>query len=305
MIQLQRYLVRLGAVMSVLLVVAASSPSAQAQELNCRVSINYRQLSGSGFTFLDELRTLVAQYLNRNTWTDDRFLSEERIECNIQIIFQENITLTSFRARLILTSRRPIYGTTQNTNVLLINDENWQFDFSVGTPLVFETERFNAMTSVLDFYAYIMLGYDYDTFSELGGEAHFQKARRILELAQAQRGIGWDALGGNRSRAQLITQLLDPRFEPLRRAYFAYHFDGLDHFVPDTDGARRTVLDVLSIMQALDQDLSRQYTIDLFFSTKFQELTAIFQQSQLSAQAYGILTEVDPSHLTHYNNLVQ
>lgn len=305
MIQLQRYLVRLGAVLGVLLVVAVSSPTAQAQELNCRVSINYRQLSGSGFTFLDELRPLVQQYLNRNTWTDDRFLSEERIECSMQIIFQEGITLTSFRARLILTSRRPIYGTTQNTNVLQINDENWQFDFSVGTPLVFETERFNALTSVLDFYAYIMLGYDYDTFSELGGEAHFQKARRILELAQARRGIGWDTLGGTRGRAELITQLLDPRFELLRRAYFAYHFDGLDHFITDTNGARRTVLDVLSIMQTLDQDLSRQYTIDLFFSTKFQELTAIFQQSQLSSQAYGILIEVDPSHLTHYNNLVQ
>ena len=305
MIQLQRYLVRLGAIMGVLLALAAWSPIAQAQELFCRVTLNYRQLSGSGFTFLDELKQLTQQYLNRNTWTDDRFRQEERIECSMQIIFREAITLTSFRAQLILTSRRPIYGATQNTKVLEIKDENWQFDFSQGTPLVFETERFNALTSVLDFYAYIMLGYDYDTFSELGGEAHFQKARRILELAQARRGIGWDALGGTRGRAELITQLLDPRFEPLRRAYFAYHFDGLDHFISDTDGARRTVLDVLSIMQALDQDLSRQYTIDLFFSTKFQELTAIFQQSQLSAQAYGILTEVDPSHLTQYNTLVQ
>jgi len=288
-----------------LLAVAAWAPGAQAQELSCRVSINFRQLGGSSFTYLNELRQLIGEYINRNTWTEDRFLPEERIECSMQIIFQEAITLTSFRAQIILTSRRPIYGTSQNTNVLQLNDENWQFDFSQGTPLVFETERYNAMTSVLDFYAYIMLGYDYDTFSELGGQEHFQKARRILELAQARGAIGWDALGGDRGRADLINQLLDSRFEPLRRAYFAYHFYGLDHFISDTQNARLAVFDVLGTMQALDLDLSRQYTIDLFFSTKFQELTAIFEQSQLSAQAYGILIEVDPSHLTQYNSLVE
>jgi len=288
-----------------LLAVAGWAPGAQAQELSCRVSINFRQLGGSSFTYLNELRQLIGEYINRNTWTEDRFLPEERIECSMQIIFQEAITLTSFRAQIILTSRRPIYGTSQNTNVLQLNDENWQFDFSQGTPLVFETERYNAMTSVLDFYAYIMLGYDYDTFSELGGQEHFQKARRILELAQARGAIGWDALGGDRGRADLINQLLDSRFEPLRRAYFAYHFYGLDHFISDTQNARLAVFDVLGTMQALDLDLSRQYTIDLFFSTKFQELTAIFEQSQLSAQAYGILIEVDPSHLTQYNSLVE
>lgn len=305
MIRLQQYLMHLSAAVCVLLAAAAWSPPAQAQELFCTVSINYRQLNGSGYTFLDELKQLIQQYINRNAWTNDRFLQEERIDCSMQIVFQEALTQTSFRAQLILTSRRPIYGTAQNTTVLQVNDESWQFEFSQGTPLVFETERYNALTSVLDFYAYIMLGYDYDTFSELGGEEHFEKARRILELSQTQGGIGWEALGGDRSRAELITQLLDARFEPLRRAYFAYHFDGLDHFVSDTQNARATVLDVLATMRTLYQDLSRQYTLDLFFSTKFQELTAIFQQSQLSAQAYGLLTEVDPSHLTSYNSLVQ
>ncbi len=305
MIRLQRYLVRLSMVACLLLAMAGWAPGAQAQELSCRVSINFRQLSGSSFTYLNDLRQLIGEYLNRNAWTDDTFLSGERIVCQMQIIFEEAITLTSFRAQIVLTSRRPIYGTSQNTNVLQINDDNWQFDFSQGTPLVFETERYGALTSVLDFYAYIMLGYDYDTFSELGGEEHFRKARRILELAQARGGIGWDALGGDRGRAELITQLLDPRFEPLRRAYFAYHFYGLDHFISDPRNARLAVFDVLGTMQALDQDLSRQYTIDLFFSTKFQELTAIFQQSPLSVQAYGILTEVDPSHLTQYNSLVE
>jgi len=222
----------------------------------------------------------------------------------MQIVFQEALTQTSFRAQIVVASRRPIYGTTQSTNVVQINDDAWQFEYSQGTPLMFETERFNALTSVLDFYAYVMLGYDYDTFSELGGEPHFQKARRIFELAQAQSALGWDALGGGR-RANIVRQLLDPRFKPLREAYFRYHFDGLDHFLLDPQRARQQVLDVIGAMQVLYDELSRQYTLDLFFTSKYQELTAIFKDSPLGTQAYALLREVDASHSATYDTLVQ
>lgn len=288
-----------------LLLTATWSTPLAAQAMRCDVSVNYRQLTGSGFTFLDDLDQLIAEYVNRNSWTTDRFRQEERIECSLQVVINEALTLTSFNAQLILTLRRPIYGTEQNTNILQISDGNWQFEYAQGTPLIFETERYNALTSVLDFYVYLMLGYDYDTFSELGGQPHFQKARRILEIAQSRSGVGWDALGGDRSRAELINQLLDPRFEPLRKAYFQYHFYGLDHFTTETENARSAVLEVITNLQELDDQLSRQYAIDLFFASKHKELAAIFKQSQLSAQAYGILTDVDPSNLTSYNELVQ
>lgn len=278
---------------------------ARNQEMLCDVTVNYRQLSGSSFTFLQELETLIEEYINKNTWTEDRFRPEERIQCSMQLIFQEALTQTSFRAQLIVTSRRPIYGTEQNSNVLQINDNSLQFEFSQGTPLIFDTERYNPLTTVLNFYVYIMLGYDYDTFSELGGQPYFQKARRMVEIAQARNGVGWDALGGDRSRAELVTQLMDPRFEPLRKAYFQYHFYGLDHFTTDTDEARAAVLEVLTTLKELYEHLSRQYTTDLFFSTKYKELAAIFEKSSLSSQAYSILTEVDPSNLTSYNVLVQ
>jgi hypothetical protein len=223
----------------------------------------------------------------------------------MQIVIQEALTLTSFRARLILTSLRPIYGTTQNSRVLQVNDSEWQFEYAQGTPLTFDVERYNALTSVLDFYAYVMLGYDYDTFSELGGASHFQKARRIAELAQSQNATGWSAAGDDRNRIALITQLLDPRFVPLRKAYFQYHFGGLDHFVGQTQEARGTVLEVLRSLEEFYQNLSRQYTLDLFFGTKYQELAGIFQDSPVSSEAYALLSSVDPSHLTEYNQLVQ
>ncbi len=302
---MHRALPSLACLATAALLAALTAPAAQAQEFLCTATVDYRQLSGAKYTYLDELAREVEEYMNQHTWTTDRYQRHERIECSMQIVFQEAMTLTSFRARLILTSLRPIYGTTQNTRVFQVNDADWQFDYAQGTPLVFEIERFDPLTSVLDFYAYVMLGYDYDTFNELGGTAHLQKARRIMELAQAQGAIGWNEVGSDRGRATLITQLLDPRFVPLRKAYFQYHFFGLDHFVSDTNNARLAVLEVLKTMDALYQEVSRSYTLDLFFGTKYQELAALFEASPLSADAYARLSEIDPSHLTEYNRLVQ
>ncbi|MFQ5569959.1 MAG: DUF4835 family protein, partial [Rhodothermales bacterium] len=151
-----------------LLLAMWGASTAQAQEFNCIVRVNYSQLSGAKYTYLEELQRDIMGYLNNNTWTEDRFQEEERIECSMDVIIEEALTLTSFRARLVLTSRRPIYGTTQNSNIFQVNDEEWQFDYAQGSPLIFEVERFDPLASLIDFYAYIMLGYDYDSFSELG-----------------------------------------------------------------------------------------------------------------------------------------
>ncbi len=276
-----------------------------AQEFECRVTLNYQKLQGSDYTYLDELRTEIEEYLNERRWTEDRFEEFERIDCTFQIFIEEAVSLTSFRARLIPAIRRPIFGTTQSTTVAQFNDAEWQFTYAQGTPLIYDPERFDPLTSMLDFYAFVLLGYDYDTFSELGGTPHFEKARRIAERAQSFGAAGWSQLSGDRGRTQLITQLLDPRFRPLRKAYFDYHFNGLDHFVSATDRARTATLSTLQELNILIQSLGRQYAIDLFFSAKFQELPFLFEGSALSSQAYGLLVELDPSHLSDYNMLVQ
>ena len=279
-------------------------PQIQAREFLCTASVNYRQLEGSGFEFLDELKELVEDYMNNNSWTDDRFETYELILCSIQIVFVDNFSMTSFQAQLVLTSSRPIYGTTARTTLLQISDNQWQFNYSQGAPLIFETERFDQLTSVLDYYAYLMLGYDYDAFSELGGEAHFQKAKRIQQLASTANAVGWSTLESD-GRARIIDQMTAPQYKPLREAYFKYHFNGLDHFTRDTATAREAVLEVLTILQQLYQDLTRQYVFDIFFSTKYHELVGLFDQSSVSSTAYDLLVEVDPSHLTSYNALIE
>lgn len=292
----------LMAVAAVLL--AASARTAASQEFNCSVSVDYTTLTGSDFGFLGQLEQRLEEYVNQRNWTEDRFRPNERIECSMSVVFEEAPSLTSFRARLIIALRRPIYNTTQHTTVVQFNDQNWQFNYAQGQSLVFNLEQYDPLVSIIDFYAYVLLGYDYDTFSELGGTAHFETARRIAERAQSQSAPGWSQIGSDRGRMNLITQLLDPRMRPLRTAYFDYHFRGLDRFTTETDAARTAILDVLVSLDELYEEVARQYATDLFFSAKYTELPSVFQEWQRSAEAYDYLRRLDPSHTSTYQELV-
>lgn len=278
---------------------------ATAQELSCEVQLDRSQLSGSDFSFLDDLERQIQEYMNTQSWTDDEFLPQERIVCSMQIVVLESVSLSEFRARLIVTTRRPIYGTSQSTTVARINDSEWQFEYGRGTSLRFDPERYDPLTSVLDFYAYVILGYDYDTFSELGGTDHFEAARRVANRAEGSGDPGWSSTSSQRNRRQLIGDLLAQRNQPLRRAYYRYHLKGLDRFVEAPEEARKAVIDVVESLQELSQNLSNWYPLDLFFATKYQELTALFADGSLQDRAYNLLTQVDPSHSTEYNKLVQ
>lgn len=277
---------------------------AVAQEFFCSVDVNNSQLSGNDYSYLRDLAREIEAYINDRAWTNDRFREEERIECRMQITFLEAVTLTSFRASLVVSTRRPIYGTTQALTIVSISDQDWRFDYAQGTPLIFDIDRYDPLTSVLDFYAYIVLGYDYDTFSPLGGTPHFERARLIADLAQSQSAPGWSPLGNDRSRGELIAQIQEPRFQPLRQAYFDYHFNGLDKFIIRPDESRAAVLEVLTSLRDLYDQVSRSYVLDLFFMTKSTELISIFLDSPLAGQAYDLLTTVDPANLAAYDQMI-
>ncbi|HYE96208.1 MAG TPA: DUF4835 family protein [Rubricoccaceae bacterium] len=281
------------------------SPPARAQELNCTVAVDYTALQGNEFQFLSELREEIRRYLNDRSWTEDVYQDRERIDCGFNITFRQAEGLSRFQAQLVVTSTRPIYGTPQRTNVFAIQDDDWTFDYNRGQGLIFNPARFDSFVSVLDFYAYLILGYDYDTFSELGGEPYFERARQIAELARGVGALGWEQAGDERTRSALIQQLLDPRYQPLRIALFEYHFGVLDHFATEHEAAWDRAVGVLERLFTLYEELGvRRYATDLFWSAKHQELAALLADAPRRSDAYDLLVEMDPPHQTTYDALI-
>lgn len=295
---------RSGFALFLLLLLAGSLP-AHAQELNCRVTVDIRQLAGTEYTYLrTDLAEQIETYLNTQPWTDDTFLDEERIDCTVEVVFLEAVGMNDFRAQLTIFSRRPIYGTTDQVQVLRHSDSNWAFSYVQNQPLQRVLERYDPLTSVLDFYAFLIVGYDYDTFGEFGGTRHFEQAQRVASLGEASGAAGWSGIGQESSRGNFVQQLLDPNLRPLRKVYFDYHFGGLDHFLRDTERARTVVLNALEQLKTLYQRENRRpYVMNVFLSAKADELVAMFQGSPYARQVFDLLMQVDPSRSETYNRL--
>lgn len=288
-----------------LLTLAAAS--AQAQELACQVTINRSALSGNEYVFLDDLEDAVFRYLNNRAWTDDVYSDRERIDCSFQITLTEATSLSSFAAQLVVQVYRPIYGTAQRSTSLLLRDDSWTFNYTRGQSLIYDPNRFDALTSVLDFYANIILGVDYDSFAELGGTEYYERARVITELGRSNASApGWGQdLTEERSRYALVEQFLDPRFEPLRRAHFTYHYHVLDHFVIQPQIAWAEALVMLQELHEMYQQFNRrQYATDVFYGARYQELTALLSDAPERNQAYALLSEMDQAHIGSYDALV-
>lgn len=276
------------------------------QELNCSVSINDDQLEGASFSYLTELKPRVEEYLNEYRWTEHSFQEVEQIECQIQIIFEQANNNYDYTARAIISVKRPVFGTTIRTTSVILSDELWAFNYPQGHSLIHDELQFDELTGLLDFYAYLILGYDFDSFSPLGGTPYFEKAQNVIELAQTTSALGWSRASNNRrNRVTLVNDLLNSSYSPLRRAFYQYHRQGLDVFLTNESEARANILVALTSIRDTRRRVTNNYLFDIFFNTKAREIAGIFLNAPTSVRirAYNILSETDPSHLSEYSEL--
>ncbi len=285
----------------------AAPPSVQAQELQCTVNVDFSQLQNtnvSDVAFLNDFGIEVGEYLNNQRWTNDRFEEVERIACSFVIAFTERPTQTTFRARLVVTSQRPIYGTRQSTSMLKVADEGWDFEYVQGQSLTRDPNRIDRLTALLDYYAYLILGYDYDSFAPLGGTPFFEQAFDIVTRAQGEAINGWTSFGADRTRSQIVQELTDPRYLPVRQAYYAVHRLGVDAFIDDPEIARTAVLAALRSFEDVADQAANPYVLDIFFDTKSVAIVGMLSRSSQSSEAYALLLTLDPTRSSAYGALV-
>lgn len=299
---LKSYILLSGLVMSI--PVLSLPVGLKAQELKVDVSVDKSKINSSSIDFIDNLKPAIENYMNNFSWTTDRYLPSERIQASMQIILNSVDNNYNFTATVIIQTERPVYNTTNTTPVMLLSD-TWSFQYTPNQSLVHNEFRFSPLASQLDFYAYLILGYDYDTFSPLGGTPLFQHAQKITDMAQSNGGQGWSSGAGPRSRYALITDLLDPNYEDLRRASYEYHRQGLDLFTSNTDSARQHMYHALELIRQAQQQTTDTYPFSIFFDTKFKEIVSAFQDAgtDMRLRVYRLLSNLDPAHLTEYEKL--
>ena len=289
------------------IITLSSEKQVAAQEFNCSVNINDEQLEGTSYDYVKQsLATELTAYINDFRWTETEVLEHERINCQINIVLTSASTDYTYSAEAVISARRPIYGTIQETSSIIVSDQAWQFSYPEGRSLVHDELTFEALTGFIDYYAYLMLGYDFDSFAELGGSDYFAKAQDVVDLAQSSNTIGWTRSSNNRrNRFTLVADMMNSSYNDLRLAYYKYHREALDSFTQNPDQARAAALAALELIQTTKRRSTSNFLFDLFFDSKSREIAAILTdaESQVRLAAYTILSETDQAHLSDYKNL--
>lgn len=277
-----------------------------AQELNCTVNVNARQVEGSERTMFQNLEKAIFQLVNGTKWTNDEFEPEERIDCSILINLEERVSANEFRGNIQVQASRPVYNTSYKSPIMNIRDEDFTFSYNQFEPIQFTQGTYSGeLAQVLAFYVYMILGYDYDTFAPEGGTAFFQEAQRIVTNAQTSSYEGWQAFQSQRNRYWLIDNHLSARFKPMRQMYYAYHRNGFDIMADDVLRARNQISQSLKALKPIHSVAPSSYNMQVFFNAKMQEVVELYSKAtpKEKEEIIELLITIDPGNANNYEKI--
>lgn len=266
------------------------------QELNCKVTVNADQIQTSDRGIFKDMERGIANFMNSRKWTGDTYKNFERINCAIFLNISRMPSIGAFAASAQITVARPVYNSNYETVLLNFADREWEFEYIESLPLEYNDNAYiSNLTSMLAYYAYIILGMDYDSFSEKGGDPFFQSALAVVNNAQSSNRPGWQSIGSNRNRYNLIENINNPQMAEMRRSMYRYHRLALDTFDKNPDESRQVILNVLKNVRNVWQIYPNSIYVITFFDAKANELANIYTEGNLNVrrEAFDILTVVD------------
>ena len=278
-----------------------------AQELNFTVTINSQQVQTSDRGVFKDMKNAFEQFLNNRKWTNDTYKNFERINGSLLVTITKMPEIGSYAATVQIQSARPIYNTNYSSLLFNFADRDWEFEYLESQPLEYNDNTFTTnLTSMLAVYAYLVIGLDYDSFSELGGTPYFQKALQVVNNAQQANRPGWQALTSTRSRYSIVENLNNPQMTDIRKAIYAYHRLAMDTYDKSPDQSREIILKSLRDIKKVRDINPTAVLVVSFFDAKAKEITNMFSQGniQVRRQVYDIVTTIDPSNRI-YDKIIQ
>lgn len=277
----------------------------KAQELNCTVSVISPTVQMTNKDIFKAMETSIREFMNNRKWTTDNFSNNERIDCNM-LINITGVNGNDFTGTIQVNASRPAYGTNYNSPTFNFIDKNFSVTYVQFQPMEYQEGTYvNELTAVLSYYAYIILGYDYDSFSKMGGSMYFQKANAIVNAAQTSSVTGWSAMDKNdRNRYFLVNELLDERYRSYREAMYTYHRLGLDNMAEDNELGLNKILECLTALETMRKTYPSSFLLQVFFETKANELMDLFSQAptEQKTKARDILTTIDVINAQKYTD---
>jgi len=293
--------------LSIILLVLASF-SLRAQELNITVDVSAPRLNLVDPKVFETMETEISNFINKTKWTDDEFEDHEKIEGNLNITITGELSATSFSADIYVQSIRPVYNSNYKTQIVNFLDKV-VFNYQEYQPIENSYNRYyDPLSSLLSFYVYLIIGSDYDTFSLLGGDEHFETAQNIVNSIPSgnqQLESEWKSQGARQNKYWIMENIRNARIRPLRQAVYDYHINGLDKMSEDAARARAVMVSALTTAKDVNRSYPNSTYVQLFVNAKRDEVIEIFKGAGRGEQTkvYDVMVQLDPSQASRYNSI--
>lgn len=290
-------------------IVLVSLSSLSGQELKVDIIVNTPRLQSVDPQVFQTLKTAIKEFMNNQPFTEDVFELEERIEVTIQLTIKDEYSLNSFGADMSIQAVRPVYGSNYKSSILMHVDKDVTFTYDQYQPIVFSRNAFvDNLSSILSFYAYYILGLDYDTYSKGGGEPYFQAAQEVINMIPTSvtgSNKGWKPTDGNRNRYWMVENALNPTFRAMREASYTYHLKGLDEMHRDPAKGKINLLKGIDAIATIAKINRNSMAIQLFANAKNQEIIEIFKEADMGMkrQVRDLMGLIDPANASRYNQI--
>ncbi|OJV36488.1 MAG: DUF4835 domain-containing protein [Bacteroidales bacterium 36-12] len=278
-----------------------------AQELNCNLKVNSDMIQGSNKSIFTTLEKSASDFMNNRKWTDLSYSENERIECNINIVVAK-LEDDVFTAEIQVQSRRPVFNSSYNTTLFNFRDNSFVFSYKEFEVLEFNENVITSnLTAVLTYYAYIILGYDMDSYSRLGGTPYFNMAERIVNSAQSVDMPGWRAFESTKNRYALVNNLTDEAFKKQRNYVYEYHRLGLDEMTINMANARARIASGISVLRETNRSRPSAIVVTSFLDAKTDEILNIFKRAEdkEKREVLQILSDVNPTQTEKYESFLR
>lgn len=292
-----------------LLVVILVRQTVSSQELQCDVTIIQPRVMISGPEIFQVMESTIEEFLNTRRWSRDDWNPKERIECTMQITIEQQINQRQFKGSIQVSSSRPVYNSNYKTPVVSLNDRDFEFTFQENTLIQWSVDQHrDNLSSVLAFYANLILAMDYDTFSMEGGTDYYVICQTIVSNAQNTAEPGWRSNErGQQNRFWLIENIVTQTFKPLRECLYYYHRQGLDKLYTELPQARLAIGDALDLLRSIHRIKPSSYNMQVFFYAKGDELVSLYKPLKPTEKqtVYELCKLLDPGNINKYEKMMQ
>ena len=246
-----------------------------AQELNCKVIVNYDKVTNINSQVFKTLEASLTDFVNKTAWTEKAYKDNEKINCSMFITINSSDS-NNFDATIQVQCSRPVYNSSFTTPLININDKDFGFQYTEFQSLAYNPISYDSnLISTIAYYCYIIIGVDAETFALDSGADYFQSAQSIVSLASATGGKGWTQSDKPENRYFLVSDLLSTTFKPYREAMFQYHFNGMDNMSKDLKKSKEAIINSINTLSALHSVRPNAYLTRIFFDAKADEILSI------------------------------